>query len=87
MPFQQSNIPHAMYYSTINAEILRICKATSEFVLFCGTCESLLKRMKNQRANYNRLKSSLMKLLNKHWTSFSKYGKNTAEIISSILKG
>ena len=86
MPYQQSNIPQAMFYSSINAEILRICKATSEFVLFCGTCQNLLKRMKNQGANNNRLKTSLRKLLNKHWTPFSKFGKNSADIIYSILQ-
>ena len=29
MPFKCSNIPNKMFYSTIGAEVLRICRATS----------------------------------------------------------
>ncbi len=39
MPHLQSNMPSKMFYSTISAEILRICRATfkySNFLLICA---------------------------------------------------
>ena len=34
MPYKCSNIPCKMFYSTIGAEILRICRATSHYNFF-----------------------------------------------------
>ena len=34
MPFKCSNMPYKMFYSTISAEVLCICRATSNY-LFC----------------------------------------------------
>ena len=66
MPFRHSNIPCVMFYATINAEILRICKATSHVETFCITSQTLFNRMKKQGANYSKLKSNLEKLLSRH---------------------
>ena len=85
MPFRKSNIPQAMFYATINAEILRIGKATSVFELFCGTSQNLLERMKKQGANHSKLRASLKKMLNRHQKQFSKFNKNNADIINRIL--
>ena len=34
MPYLQSNMPSKMFYSTISAEILRICRATYKYTNF-----------------------------------------------------
>ena len=31
MPYKRSNIPQKMFYATIGAEVLRICRATSNY--------------------------------------------------------
>ena len=34
MPYKCSNMPYKMFYSTISAEVLRICRATSIYLFF-----------------------------------------------------
>ena len=34
MPFKCSDMPYKMFYSTIIAEVLRICRATSSYLFF-----------------------------------------------------
>ena len=48
MPQRKSNIPKKMFHSTITAEILRICRATSSFNKFHESCNTLIDRMKKQ---------------------------------------
>ena len=43
MPHRQSNMPSKMSYSTISAEVLRICRATSNFSDFVDSVKKLLK--------------------------------------------
>ena len=86
MPFRHSNIPCAMFYATVNAEVLRICKATSRFETFCDTSQTLINRMIKQGANHSKLKTSLRKLLNRHSVHFSKYRRNNTDIINSVLR-
>ena len=50
MPHRQSNMPSKMFYSTISAEVLRICRATSNFSDFLDSVKKLLKRMIKQGA-------------------------------------
>ena len=38
MPFKCSNIPNKMFYSTIGAEVLQICRATSRYNFFSCIC-------------------------------------------------
>ena len=51
MPFKNSLIPNKMFESSINAEILRVCKATTEYCQFVQSVRGLVKRMENQGAN------------------------------------
>ena len=51
MPFKNSLMPTKMFESSINAEILRVCKATTEYCQFVQSVRALIKRMENQGAN------------------------------------
>ena len=85
MPNQCSNIPTKMFYSTISSEILRICRATSSLELFLISTKTILLRMFNQGANYSKLKISLLKMLNKHSTEFSKYNVTNDILVTIIM--
>ena len=50
MPHPQSNMPFKMFYSTISAEIIRICRVTSNFSDFVDSVKKLLKRIIKQGA-------------------------------------
>ena len=49
-PYRSSNIPNKMFFSTISAEILRICRASSQYVSFINACDPFMKRMRLQGA-------------------------------------
>ena len=48
MPYKSSNIPKKMFYSAMSAEILRICKATTNFKDFLESTNILITRIKKQ---------------------------------------
>ena len=50
MSHRQSNIPSKIFYFTICAEVLRICRATSKFSDFVDSVTKLLTRMMKQGA-------------------------------------
>ena len=84
MPNSNSNIPGKMFYSTINAEILRICRATSTFDSFLETSLTLLKRMKRQGTNNRQISYYIKKLIYKH-KEFEKYDINKDHIVRSVI--
>ena len=45
MPYKCSNIPSKMFYSTISAEVLRICRATSRYSCFLVSVNKLLSQL------------------------------------------
>ena len=45
MPYKCSNMPYKMFYSTISAEVLRICRATSNYSFFIDSAKKLISRM------------------------------------------
>ena len=49
-PYKSSNLPNKMFYSTTSAEILRICRATTDFNEFSLTSKLLIQRMLRQGA-------------------------------------
>jgi len=57
LPHESSNSPSKMFYSTIAAEIMRICKAITLFRDFVISVKALINRMRFQVA----VKSSLAK--------------------------
>ena len=42
MPYKCSNMPYKMFYSTINAEVLRIFRATCNYTFFLDSVKKLI---------------------------------------------
>ena len=85
-PYASSNIPIRMFYSTIQAEILRICRASAQFRPFLDTCKPFVTRMIKQGAWKKELNFSLNKIISNHWEDFSKYANNKNIITRKILE-
>ena len=66
LPYRESNIPCKMFYSSIAAECLRICRATSASVDAISSIHTLFTRMTKQGADMVRMKSSIVKMFNRH---------------------
>ena len=84
-PYYSSNMPAKMFFSTIAAEILRICRASAEFESFHIACDPFMKRMTKQGAQKHFVKMSLNKLLCRHFHEFNKFGKTKEQLVSGIL--
>ena len=84
MPFKCSNIPNKMFYSTIGAEVLRICRTTSHYKFFLVSARNLITRMRNQGADTQGIQRVLSKMLNRHWKPFEKFGVSSEQIALDI---
>lgn len=82
MPFQCSNMPSAMFYSTIGAEVLRIARATTVSENCVTSCKNLLLRMSKQGAIAQRIRRTLNKTFNLHTECF----KHVSDNVDSFLK-
>ena len=51
LPYKSSTLPSKMFFSTICAELLRICRATSLLPSYIETAKTLITRMKRQGAD------------------------------------
>ena len=60
LPYKCSNIPSKMFY----AEVLRIARATSEYIFFIQSVHNLLKRMIKQGADVAGINKALRKMIN-----------------------
>ena len=85
LPYKNSNMPSKMFYNTIGAEILRICRATSQYVDFKSSTTVLLKRMTNQGSIADGTKKVLSNTMTRHWKAFSKYNITSTNIINDLL--
>ena len=85
MPYHLSDIPSKIFYSTISAEVLRICRATTKFSSFLTSTKKLLLRMKKQGALQVGIRRVLLKMMGRHWPHFKKFLKTAKEIVSEIL--
>ena len=83
MPNKKSNIPMKMFYSTINSELLRICRATSIYPNFLKSSKEVINRMIRQGAIKNLLRNSISRLLNKH-SEFTKYSMKFRKIVADL---
>ena len=91
MPHRQSIMPSKMFYSTINAEVLRICRATSNFSDFVDSVKKLVKRMIKQVAKpptivgreggNEAIKTNLLKMMGRHWCDFENFTTTKFTII------
>ena len=66
LPYRNSNIPCRMFYSSIAAECLRICRATSSDRQAIVSIKSLVTRMDNQGADKFKMKNYITKSFNRH---------------------
>ena len=85
-PYIQSNIPSKIFYSSIGAETLRICRATSKYSEFLNTIKPFLVRMKNQGSKIRKVEQVIKKVINKNRDNFSKFEKDTSTIITDVFR-
>ena len=84
MPFKCSNMPYKMFYSTISAEVLRICRATSSYLFFLESVKKLIVRMRKQHAETLGIKKIVTKMMCRHWQPFEKFGLSVEKIALDI---
>ena len=85
LPFKDSNIPQRMFYSSASAEVLRICRATSNLLDVTVSVRSLVSRMLKQGAIERSLRNSFIKSLNKHQIPLTKFNVTTESMIDSFF--
>ena len=83
-PFKDSNMPSKMFHSTIGAEVLRICRATSTYDSFLKCCEPFIFRMNNQGANKRSVQNVITKFISRHQEAFVKFKQPFSQIASDI---
>ena len=82
---KSSNIPSKMFFATISAEILRICRTTSSVAQFIKTSKVFLHRMLRQGADPLNVEKILVKMINRHALQFEKYNTNYRDLIQEVL--
>ena len=84
LPYRDSNIPAKMFYSSIAAECLRICRATTIGKHATSSIKSVVARMVNQGAILDRTKATVIKTLNRHNIS-EKFGFNDNSFVNKLF--
>ena len=85
LPYRDSNIPARMFYSSIAAECLRICRATTIDKHATSSIKSVVARMVKQGAVMDRTKATVIKLLNRHNIS-EKFGFKDNSFVNRLFK-
>ena len=85
LPYRESNIPYKMFYSSIAAESLRICRASSTSNSAKTSIRTLVDRMVTQGADRNNMKNSIKKIFNRHQINL-KYGIQGNGFIKQIFE-
>ena len=70
-----------MFFTTISAEVLRICRATSYVVQFFKTSKVFLHRMLRQEADPLGVKKVLAQIINRCALQFEKYNTNNRDLL------
>ena len=86
LPYKSSTLPSKMFFSTISAELLRICRATSLLPSYIETAKTLITRMKRQGADNMGIKNSIRKMVYRHQVEFIKYPADIEEIVYRLLE-
>ena len=84
-PHKNSNIPHRMFYSPIAAEVLRICRVSSDSDSFRQACIPFLNRMAKQGATKDGARKSINKIIATHFGEFSKFNLQREQLVNLIL--
>ena len=74
-----------MFFATISAEILRICRATSSVSQFIRTSKAFLHQMLRQGAVSLGAKKALVKMINREALQFEKYNASNRKLIQQLL--
>ena len=83
-PFKCSNIPSKIFFSTIGAETLRICNASSTFSGFLESSKPFYSRMLKQGAKSDNIKNVFKKFYKRHKVAFQKFSMDGDEIVSKL---
>ena len=73
-----------MFFATISAGILWICRATSSVVQFIKTSKVFLHQMLRQGADPLGVKKILVKMIKHHALQFEKYNTNNRDLIQEL---
>ena len=84
LPYRNSNIPCRMFYSSIAAECLRICRATSSENEAISSIKYLLLRMCNQGADKSKMKNFITRSFNRHQIGH-KYGATDNSFVNKLF--
>ena len=85
LPYKDSNIPSKMFYSSIAAECLRVCRATSSDSHATASINAVVSRMIKQGAKMERVKGTVTKMLNRHRIS-QKFGILDNSFVHKLFK-
>ena len=86
LPYKDSNIPYKMFYSSITAECLRVCRATTSSTQAVSSLNTLLDHMIKQGADKSRMKVCLNKTFNRHQVNH-KFGIQDNSLINMLFPG
>ena len=79
MPFMESCSPERIFYATTMSEILRIARASTQWSEFKSSAKVLLRRMKVQGADEERMRKQMRKMMDKQSEVFQKFGDEIEE--------
>ena len=85
LPYKESNIPCKMFYNSIAAECLRICRATSASGHATSSIKILLARMVKQGADMFKMRNCVTKTFNRHQINL-KYGIHDNSFIDQLFR-
>ena len=85
LPFKDSNIPCNMFYSSIAAECLRICRATSSKVHATASIKIVVARMIKQGADPSKMEFCISKMFNRHDIN-QKFGVNDNSFVGQLFR-
>ena len=83
-PYKSSNIPCRMFYASVAAEALRICRATSKQEQVVVSIKSLFSRMYKQGAEKSKMRKALSKIFNKNQVA-DKYNVTTESLLDNLF--
>ena len=84
MPDKSSNVPSSIVYSAIDAESLRIARASNNHESFCTAIKPLIARMSRQGVSIGKINSSILKFFNKHHSDFNNVCQSKQELLNLI---
>lgn len=85
MPHIDSNIPEAIFYSSLVGEFLRIARSTLLVKDFVDKATNLCQRMCRQGASTVKIRQSLRKIISCHPSDFSRFRTTPDDLIKQLL--